>query len=410
MAHVRGSTVGIVGGSIAGCAMAVGLARLGCDVHVFERSRGALQDRGAGIMLPPALRDELIDRGYLPAGFPTCQLSTRLWIVADSTPAGRVVWRQSSVVAANNWGVLWRALRAGVPDDRYHVGVRVTEVHPDADGVTILFDYGASQQFDVLIGADGYRSLVHSHLSAIPQLDYAGYVAWRGMYPEARLAQRALLDRSDAECAWFLVGFPGGHAIVYMVPGFDGRLDPGHRRVNWLVYQSPPSGMDFTTPTSLPPGAVSPELFHTLDALLATAFPADVQAVVRASAVDEISLQPIYDRPMAAYVKDRVVVAGDAGAASRPHTGSGATKALQDALCLEDLGHVHATWQDVLAAYDAERRTAGNALVALARRIGRDQVEHTPEWATLTPAACEAWTRSTLAGEQHYFFTGVNVD
>ena len=33
-----------------------------------------------------------------------------------------------------------------------------------------------------------------------------------------------------------------------------------------------------------------------------------------------------------AYVKDRVLVVGDAGAVSRPHTGSGATKALQDAL------------------------------------------------------------------------------
>ena len=41
---VRGSRVGIIGGSIAGCATAIALARLGCDVQVFERSSGVLRD------------------------------------------------------------------------------------------------------------------------------------------------------------------------------------------------------------------------------------------------------------------------------------------------------------------------------------------------------------------------------
>ena len=35
---VRGSRVGIIGGSIAGCATAIALERLGCDAQVFERS------------------------------------------------------------------------------------------------------------------------------------------------------------------------------------------------------------------------------------------------------------------------------------------------------------------------------------------------------------------------------------
>jgi 2-polyprenyl-6-methoxyphenol hydroxylase-like FAD-dependent oxidoreductase len=117
MAPIRGSTVGIIGGSIAGCAAAVALGRLGCDVHVFERSSVALRDRGAGIMVPPAIRDELSDNGYLPNGYPNYQLATRSWIVADGTPSGRRLWRQTSSVVANNWGILWRSLRAGVPGD-----------------------------------------------------------------------------------------------------------------------------------------------------------------------------------------------------------------------------------------------------------------------------------------------------
>src|SRR5688572_33191010 len=108
MGWIRGSTVGIIGGSVAGCATAIALARLGCDVHVFERSSGTLRDRGAGILMPPALRDELIDAEYLPALFPTCPLTGRLWMVADGTPGGRQLWRQPGSAAATNWGVLWR--------------------------------------------------------------------------------------------------------------------------------------------------------------------------------------------------------------------------------------------------------------------------------------------------------------
>ena len=41
--------IGIVGGSIGGCAAAVGLSRQGWDVEVFERSDRELVGRGAGI-------------------------------------------------------------------------------------------------------------------------------------------------------------------------------------------------------------------------------------------------------------------------------------------------------------------------------------------------------------------------
>jgi 2-polyprenyl-6-methoxyphenol hydroxylase-like FAD-dependent oxidoreductase len=95
---------------------------------------------------------------------------------------------------------------------------------------------------------------------------------------------------------------------------------------------------------------------------------------------------------------------GDAGTVTRPHTGSGATKALQDALCLARLGQEHDEWPDLLAAYDAERTAAGVSLVHLGRRLGRDLVEHTPDWGTMTAGDFEAWTKWTLSGERLYFY------
>ena len=274
----------------------------------------------------------------------------------------------------------------------------------DGNGTTVVLGDGSTRSFDALVGADGYRSLTRSLLGAPTRPDFAGYVAWRGTYPEGQLAQRALLELGDEDHAWFLVGFDGGHAIVCVVPGCNGRVDPGHRRVNWLVYAPPPPRLDFTEPRSIPPGGVSADLYHHFDRLLATAFPADVQAVIRASPLHEVSIQPIYDQRVDSYVADRVVVVGDAGAVCRPHTASGTAKALQDALCLERFGHEHDVWADLLSAYDAERSAAGAALVELGRRIGRDQVERAPPWATLTAADVAAWTKATLAGERLYFY------
>src|SRR5690242_1914033 len=131
--RVRGSRVGIIGGSIAGCATAIALQRLGCDVQVFERSSGVLRDRGSGIAIPVPLRDELIEAGYLPASYAHCRANLRWWILADGTASGRLLWAQPASAAHNNWGVLWRSLRAGVADERYHDGVTLQRLSQDAD-------------------------------------------------------------------------------------------------------------------------------------------------------------------------------------------------------------------------------------------------------------------------------------
>ena len=113
---------------------------------------------------------------------------------------------------------------------------------------------------------------------------------------------------------------------------------------------------------------------------------------------------PICDELPGAYTSGRIALIGDAGSVTRPHTGSGATKAMQDALTIERLGGEHGNWDDVLAAYDADRTANGASVVALGRRIGRDQVEQTPPWSTMTHGDFEAWTAATLAGDNLYFY------
>jgi 2-polyprenyl-6-methoxyphenol hydroxylase-like FAD-dependent oxidoreductase len=137
--------------------------------------------------------------------------------------------------------------------------------------------------------------------------------------------------------------------------------------------------------------------------LLERAFPSLYRPLFK-SPREDVSIQSIYDQMADSYVKDRIVLIGDAGTVTRPHTGSGATKAMQDALTLERLGQEYSEWEPLLAAYDADRTAAGVSLVELGRRIGRDQVEQTPPWGEMSPDDFDAWTKGTLSGAQLYFY------
>src|SRR5690349_4833790 len=73
---IRGATgmrVGIIGGSIAGCATAALLHRAGHDVTVFERSESDLVSRGAGIVTATAAWQDMVARGLLDGTLPSCR-------------------------------------------------------------------------------------------------------------------------------------------------------------------------------------------------------------------------------------------------------------------------------------------------------------------------------------------------
>ncbi|WP_415852376.1 NAD(P)-binding protein, partial [Streptomyces albus] len=128
----------VVGGSIAGCAAAVALARAGCEVTVFERSRGGLRDRGAGITLPASLHGELLDAGYLSPGMRVLRRDELIWLTRDGrSPDGRMVGRQPYPSIMASWALVWRGLRRQVPDSAYREGAAVTGVRQVGDGVEV---------------------------------------------------------------------------------------------------------------------------------------------------------------------------------------------------------------------------------------------------------------------------------
>src|SRR5262250_2986924 len=108
--------VGIVGGSIAGCAAAALLHRAGHDVVVFERSESDLVSRGAGIVVVTAAWQDMMVHGLFDGTLPACRADyTRL--VTRGPGTGRPRWLGDVRIDLTlfNWAHLYQGLRRRVP-------------------------------------------------------------------------------------------------------------------------------------------------------------------------------------------------------------------------------------------------------------------------------------------------------
>jgi len=152
---MAGLRVGIVGGSIAGCAAAAAVSRSGHEVTVFERSPARLLSRGLGIGTQAGVFGELVRRDMIGAGFPHRPYDGPIrWIVKHPAwePLGYVVLAvqptAAGAVMAMHWGDLFDSLRSRVPDAAYRAGALVTGVVPGSDGATVEVGGDRTHSFD----------------------------------------------------------------------------------------------------------------------------------------------------------------------------------------------------------------------------------------------------------------------
>lgn len=380
--------VGVVGGSVAGCAGALAVAEAApeASVVVFERSAGILHDRGAGIAIHRHRFAELAAAGFLDASLTGFRAETRRWFAREGTaedpPMGKELGSHPFPFTSHSWGELYRHLRGRLPERvDYRSDAQVTAVRPTASGAGLLLADGTTESFDLVLGADGYRSIIREAMfpGVVPQ--YAGYLCWRGLGDMTRIA-------GLPEESFFTVGHATGHLVAYPIPA-----DTGDTALNWVLFSTVPPGLapDPTTATSLPPGAVSEALLDHLETVLSDQLPPYWAEAIRTTPHEDVFIQPMYDLEAPAFARGRLLLLGDSGAVSRPHAGAGALKAVQDAATLAQLWPQATDLDDLALRYDAARRPAGHSVVALARRIGQAQVSSVPDWAALEEPELLAW-------------------
>ena len=365
-------TVTVSGGSMAGLFAGIELDDAGHDVTVFERSAGELRSRGGGIVAQQSVRRFLARHCAVDPAEITTATSERRYLATD----GSVDTARPESMAFTSWDAVYRALRDSFPDDRYHMDRRVVSVSP-ATG-TATFADGTDTTADVLLAAEGGQSSTRRQLFPDVTPDFADYVAWRGVTPEADLPP-AVIEAFDDRFTFY----QGADqlALAYFIPGPDGQTAPGERRLNWVWYDAL-SGRDrralFTDDAgterrfTVPPGRLrAPVERRRRDRAESTLPPVFADLV---AATTDPFVQAIYDLTVPSMTVDRVCLLGDAAFVARPHTAAGTAKAADDVVELAAALDRHEALEAALSAWGKTRGTDGARLVARGKRMGDDRL------------------------------------
>lgn len=345
----------VVGGSIAGLAVARMLALRGWEVEVFERVAVDLSGRGAGIVTHRPLIDALECCGADTGDLGITSRKRTAW-----DRDGRRIHEFDFPQLVTSWDCLHGRLRALVPDGRHHLGHVLDTFEDDGTGVTARFANGHQARGDLLVGADGFRSTIRAQLFPEIRPAYAGYVVWRGLVDESDLPSW-VRDEVFEHFGFFLPD-GDGEVIGYPIAGAGNDTRPGHRRYNFVWYRVVEAAAldDMLTDAtghrhelSIPPPLIRRAVTDRLKAEARDRLaPPFLEILIRAKA---LFFTPIYDLASPSMAAGRVALAGDAAVLARPHIGAGVTKAVEDARVLAETLAAADSVPAGLAAYSAAR-------------------------------------------------------
>lgn len=312
----------IAGAGLGGLAAASCLMKAGHEVEIYEQAP-QLGEIGAGIQISANAQHVLRDLGLGPA------------IDAVGVRPGAYVFRLHDTGEVIQQFPLSEAHEKanGAPYTQLHradfheiLAAKAREFRPDvvrlnkkathyvekADGVELHFTDGTVAHGDVLVGADGLKSVVRAQRSGAAAAVYTGDAAWRLVIPTERLPKGLF----DPVMSVFMG--PGGHVVCYYlragkVLNFVGLVETDEiAEESWTV--------------KFP--------WERLKADFAGWHPM-IQAVIDAANRDECYRWSLHARePHMDWSTDRVTLLGDSAHPTLPYLAQGAVMAIEDGAVL----------------------------------------------------------------------------
>ena len=356
----RGTAV-IVGASLSGLMTGLALSRAGVDVTILERV-AEFPRTGASLgRVPEGLLERITGR-------------TR----PDQDPAAY----GPSAPSVQTWTAVHDRLRAAVDADpriELRPSTPVLSVGQDADSAWATTSGHGVFRGDVVIGADGHRSVVRRSVAPEkPDATFAGYVIWIGLADESAIPARHRWPR-DLDIlrsgASYLFGYP--------LPGRDGSMLPGSRQLGWGWFDARRNELlrqagcvvGNVVHHSLSSADIPEAAFRQLAAEARDLWPALWRDVI----LDSVERHAVTGTPIAEYVPDRLVngrlaLVGDAAHVPTPMTGSGFRASLDDAEAIA--GSVAAGVRGsapakALRGYEKERLSSVRAMVQSGQQFSR---------------------------------------
>ena len=374
---MRPLRISVAGGSIGGLTTAVLLHEQGHDVHIYERSTAALEARGAGIVVLPITERYFVEKGralgVADDEEPDVALTLTNWSYINE--AGDIIDEDATYNRFTSWNTLYRALLHSFPAERYHLSSHVTGTTPSDSGVAVHVAGQADHSCDLLVGADGISSTVRDFVAPDTPIEYSGYVAWRGTVLESDLSSDAMNVFDDAMVYQVL---DHSHILAYAIPGPRDSIVPGERALNWVWYRNAgPDDYDelmtdrngVVRPLTMPPGLLQDRFIVDVRSEAERVLAPQLAEVIT-KCVDTF-IQSIFDMTAVRFVRDRVLIQGDAASALRPPVAAGAAQACADAWALRDQLAAHDDLDAALEQWEAGQLTLARTVVEKSAAMGR---------------------------------------
>lgn len=345
--ELKSLTIAVVGAGYGGAAAAKALSQLGATVDVYEQA-AQVREVGAGIGLRPSTLDRFRQWGILDAMEQVSSPSEAFEIVtAEGHPIAKETWPE-----ADTYGLTTRFVHRGdfidallgvLPDGMVHLDHRLETITDNGDSATLTFANGRQVTADLVIGADGIKSVVRQQLCTDQQPVFAGEHAYRVVIPADALHGAPYDDN--------LRMFIGRGTKVYLLP---------LRHRNQVSFDITALNPD---PTWVPQ-VTKEDMLKTVEG-----FHDSIVAITRDLDMAAVNVRAVYDiDPVATWHTDAVALLGDAAHAMCHHQGQGANSAILDAGALADALREEGSVKEALARYQAVRKPVTDELQRISRQ------------------------------------------
>lgn len=313
--------IAIVGAGIGGLVLGSALRQRGMAADIFEQS-SELTEIGAAVALS-ANATRILERLGLLDGIAAASTEPTELIWRDGRSGERVAAHPVRLDGAyrNRFGSpyfgihrasLQNVLGAAFDRKHLHLGHRLVDMTVAGPRIRLVFENGNAQEADLVVGADGVRSVVRRWISGRAGTRYSRTSAFRGIVPRHRLP-----SLPDPEAIQFWMG-QDAHLLHYAI---GGRAED----VNFFAVVEGPG-------------------HWASDRWIASAGPGEALSAFRGwhPAVTEMIGAGWIDRRWALFVveqprrwhRHRAVLIGDAAHGMLPHQGQGANTTIEDAATL----------------------------------------------------------------------------
>jgi salicylate hydroxylase len=344
--EIQNLKIAIVGAGYGGAAAAKALSLLGADVTVYEQA-SQIREVGAGIGLRPATMErfrqwgtfDAIARVSSPSDYFEILTATDQPIMKDSWP----VSGDETQTYLIHRGDFIEALLGVLPEGMVRLGHKLESIEDRGATSVLTFANGVTAEADLVIGADGIKSVVRQQLFSDKGPVFSGEHAYR-----------AVISLDDAEG---------------MINDDNLRMYIGRGTKVYLLPLRHRNQVSFDITALNPDSTWAPEV--TVEDMVATVqgFDERIVNMTRGLDLDTVSIRAVYDiDPVDNWHTDSVALLGDAAHSMLHHQGQGANSAIEDAGAIADALAQADSVKEALALYQATRKPVTDELQRISRQ------------------------------------------